>query len=73
MGLIGGLLGLAFGTLLVLLINNITLSQGVVIFAVTSRLSIFVLLFAVVLGTVSGLYPALAAARRNPVEALRAG
>ena len=72
MGFIAGILGLGVGALVVLLINNATASSGVVIFAVTPRLSIFVPLFATVLGAAAGLFPALAAARRNPVDALRA-
>lgn len=72
MGAVGGLLGLAAGALLVFFINRLTSSQGVVIFAVTPRLMVFVFLFATLLGAASGFFPALAAARRNPVEALRA-
>ena len=72
MGFVGGVLGLGVGMLMVFLINEHTLRQGVVIFAVTPRLSILVLLFATLLGSGAGIFPALAAARRNPVEALRA-
>jgi len=72
MGLLGGLIGLGGGALLAFLINSITVSSGVVIFAVTTRLSVAVVIFATVLGTGAGLFPALAAARRNPVQALRA-
>ncbi len=71
MGLIGGLLGLTSGALLVALVNRITLQLGVIIFAVTPRLSVLVLLFALALGVGAGLFPALSAARRSPVQALR--
>ena len=71
-GFIGGLLGLSVGALLVFIINDITVERGVVIFAITLRLTIFVVAFAALLGAGAGLWPALSAARRNPVEALRA-
>lgn len=72
MGFVGGLSGLATGALLVLLINGMTERQGVVIFAVTPRLGLLVVLFATALGTSAGLFPALTAARHDPVQALRA-
>jgi putative ABC transport system permease protein len=72
MGFVGGLLGLGLGTLIVFVVNNITADQGVVIFAVTPRLAVLVPVFATILGAGAGLYPAIAAARRNPVDALRA-
>lgn len=72
MGFVGGLLGLAIGTGLTWTFNGLMADRGVVIFAVTPRLAVLVLLFATALGAAAGLYPALAAARRNPVQALRA-
>ena len=71
MGLVGGILGLAAGAMLVFIINGITADQGVVIFAITTRLSALVVVFAILLGTGAGLYPALLAARRDPAQALR--
>ena len=66
------MMGLGLGTALVALINKATVSHGVVVFAVTPRLSVAVVIFATILGAGAGLFPALAAARRNPVDALRA-
>jgi putative ABC transport system permease protein len=71
-GLVGGLVGLGLGALLVAGINGATVSSGAQVFAVTSRLAIGTVIFATVLGAVAGFFPALRAARLNPVDALRA-
>lgn len=71
MGLLGGLLGLAMGTLTVLALNQVTLGMGLAIFSITPRLVAFDLSFAIGLGTLAGIYPAWKASRMNPVEALR--
>ncbi len=72
-GLIGGLLGILLGTGLANLLN-VTISQslgGTDMFTVTPRLVVGSLVFAVLLGTGAGLYPAWSAARLDPVKALR--
>jgi putative ABC transport system permease protein len=69
-GLIGGLLGLAVGSLAIVLLNN-TFGGNNGIFLLTPRLAIGSLVFAVVLGAVAGLLPAGRAARMDPVLALR--
>ncbi|MBF8299361.1 MAG: hypothetical protein HW397_410 [Dehalococcoidia bacterium] len=71
-GLLGSVFGLVLGIGLVLIINRITINQGVEVFQVTPRLAAAVLVFGVVLGVTAGLLPARAAARRRPVESLRA-
>jgi len=70
-GLIGGLIGLVLGWLIVQAGNGAGAASGNQLFLLTPRLAIGSVLFAVVLGTVSGLYPAWHAAQLNPVQALR--
>lgn len=70
-GLLGGVAGLALGYLATLAFNAAGNSAGTALFLLTSRLAIGAVLFALVLGLVSGLYPSWHAARLNPVAALR--
>jgi putative ABC transport system permease protein len=74
MGLLSGLGGIWFGWVAASVLN-VTVAQGLGgsdIWLITPRLVVWVLGFAVALGLVAGLYPAWAAARLNPVQALRA-
>lgn len=71
MGLIGGLGGLFIGWLIATGLNAAGAASGNSIFLITPRLAIGSVVFALVLGIVSGLYPAWHAASLNPVEALR--
>ena len=71
-GLLGGVFGLLLGIALVFIINLITIRQGVVVFQITLRLAIGVIVFGLLLGTAAGYLPARAAARRDPVASLRA-
>ncbi len=70
-GLIGGLTGLALGWLIATGLNAAAGESGSKLFLVTPSLAIGSVSFALVLGVVSGLYPAYHAASMNPVEALR--
>ena len=70
-GLFGGLLGWGLGALTVLAINSATEKSGNVIFFLSPRISIFAILFAVILGIVAGFYPAYHAVKINIVRALR--
>jgi putative ABC transport system permease protein len=65
----GGLVGVALGSLFVYMAN--AGNTGTPMFLLTARLVGGSLAFALVLGVLSGLYPAFHAARMNPVAALR--
>lgn len=71
-GTIAGSVGLIAGIVATFFLNRLTDSQfGLEIFRVTPRLSVLAVLFAAVLGALAGLFPALRAARLDPVKALR--
>jgi putative ABC transport system permease protein len=71
MGFLGGLLGLAGGWVAVFGINLWLAEKGIVLFLITPRLVAVAMLFAILLGTLSGIYPALRATGMSPMEALR--
>lgn len=72
-GLFGGIIGFLLGWGLAGLLNAVTSQAlgGSSIFNVTPRLMVIALAFALILGTIAGLYPAWNAARMDPVKALR--
>lgn len=72
-GLVGGLVGLAIGAVIVALGNAAGVESGNMLFLLTPRLALGAVTFATVLGVLSGLYPALHAARLDPVVAFRRG
>ena len=71
LGTLGGLIGIIVGAIAAQGFNAAAAAQiGYAMFAVTGRLLIGALGFAVVLGVMAGVYPAWYAARTDPVDAL---
>jgi len=70
-GLFGGLLGWGLGALTVTTLNAAMEASGNVIFLLTTRISLFAIGFALVLGVLAGIYPAYHAVKINIVKALR--
>ncbi|MDP2183157.1 MAG: ABC transporter permease [Actinomycetota bacterium] len=70
-GGLGGLGGLAVGGLTVLALNSAMIAAtGTTALVLTGRLAVGAVVFAVVLGTIGGLYPARYASRLEPATAL---
>jgi putative ABC transport system permease protein len=72
-GTIGGVAGLGSGYLIIHMLNRTIFSRGIFVFDITPRLVVFVFLFSIALGILAGFFPALAASKRKPIEALRTG
>ena len=70
-GLMAGIAGMLLGLLAINLLNQGTHKSNVIIFSVTTMVIVGPVIFATVLGTVAGLFPALRAARLNPVDSLK--
>jgi putative ABC transport system permease protein len=70
-GLIGGVSGLFLGWLVATITDKLLEPRNLDLFLVSPRLAIGSVVFAIILGLVSGLYPSLHAARLQPVLALR--
>jgi|SRR6266487_4822531 len=70
-GFLGGVIGYLLGLALTNLLNVAGRASNLELFLVTPTLTVIALGFAVVLGAVAGVIPALRAARLDPVTALR--
>ena len=71
MGVLGGIFGIIGGGALVYYLNEYLASRGTVLFTITPRLIVIAIVFATLLGVLSGMYPAYRAAKMSPMEALR--
>ncbi len=70
-GVVGGISGIVAGSALIYFLNKASEAQGSALFAVTPRLVMIGLLFAISLGIICGTYPAYRATKMSPMEALR--
>ena len=71
MGLLGGILGIIVGVGAVQIMNAWLATTRIVLFLITPRLLIIAMLFALLIGALSGLYPAYRASKMSPMEALK--
>lgn len=71
MGILGGIFGILGGGVLVYYLNDFLASRGTTLFTITPRLLVIAIVFATLLGVLSGTYPAYRAAKMSPMEALR--
>ncbi|MFZ3060811.1 MAG: ABC transporter permease [Candidatus Methanoperedens sp.] len=71
MGILGGIFGILGGGILVYYLNDFLASRGTTLFTITPRLLVIAIVFATLLGVLSGTYPAYRAAKMSPMEALR--
>jgi putative ABC transport system permease protein len=70
-GFFGGIIGMLLGLLAVNILNRVTSSNNVTIFTVTWMVVVGPVIFATILGTAAGVFPALRAAHLKPVDALK--
>ena len=70
-GFLGGVIGLGLGAVVVQFANEAGRSSGTVLFELTLGTAAIAVLFSTILGAVAGFFPALHAARLDPVAALR--
>jgi putative ABC transport system permease protein len=70
-GFMGGAIGLILGAIVVTVANEIGRASGTVLFELTTGTAITAIAFSTILGALAGFFPAIHAARLDPVSALR--
>ncbi len=71
-GLVGGILGTSLGTLMAVVLGSISRNSGfLLIIKIEPLILLFGLLFAFLVGVISGILPAVQASKLKPVDALR--
>ncbi|MFH1236083.1 MAG: ABC transporter permease, partial [Parcubacteria group bacterium] len=70
-GIVGGLIGIGFGLLTIVVLNAKTAKSGAEIFLLDPTLLTGVLVFSFALGILAGLLPAIRASRMKAVQAIR--
>lgn len=70
-GLVGGLLGMGFGLLLIILLNRSLASKGAEIFLIDAAYLSGVVVFSFILGILAGILPAIRASKMRAVDAIR--
>ena len=70
-GFLGGVIGLALGALVVVVVNEASRTSGTILFELTAGTALSAVVFSTVLGAIAGFVPAVHAARLDPVSALR--
>jgi putative ABC transport system permease protein len=71
MGLFGGIMGILVGAGAVYVMNAWLVKTRIVLFLITPRLLVIAMLFALLIGALSELYPAYRASKMSPMEALK--
>lgn len=71
LGFLGGVVGVLVGAGVTEVLNRVGMVQHVLLFSMTGRLFVGALVFAVFIGTVAGIYPAVRAVRLDPIDGLR--
>ena len=74
LSLLGGLFGLTLGAIIAKIVSSVAAGYGLkMLLVISPKIVLLAFGFALIVGTVSGLYPAWKAAKMNPVDAIHYG